>query len=220
MAVAVTRIPLDALEWVPRRLRGKLEIADVGTKAQTDAGANWDHHDVVRGKRRNPKPANEVGRALDPRKAFINRLGGGKIVHQHHGPGAVTAKIPADRRSLPVNFEVAGILREKRAFAVAQSSDERGAAFLAKNISVRQSPTAHRFFNHSGEAARHAAKEPVSSIDQLFRLVPPRLGSNRGRCGCATDQSNGEGNLTQKGAHQGLLKNCVGPLNPLLTRML
>jgi len=55
---------------------------------------------------------------------------------------AVAAPVEADRWSLPVDPQVAGILGVQRAFTVAQAGDEGAGAFLAEHIAVGQAPLA------------------------------------------------------------------------------
>ena len=98
--------------------------------------------------------------------------------------GAVTAEVPANRRALPVDLQVAGVLGEHRSFAVAQATNKRAATFLAKNVAIRQPPLADGFFDNRGEAAGHAAKKTVTSVDQLVRRIVALLGAG-GRNGAA-----------------------------------
>ena len=156
-------------ERVPGRARRELEIADIGAKAQADAGSDRNQHDVVRGQRGHPEAADNVGGAIDTGKALVDRVGCGKVVDQRHGARAVAAPVEADRRPLPVDPQVAGILGVERAFAVPQSGDKGATAFLAENVAVRQAPLADGAFDHRGEAAGDVAEKPVSGVDQFVR---------------------------------------------------
>src|SRR5258705_4941787 len=95
----------------------------------------------------------------------------GKIIDKRHGPRAAAARVEADRRPLPIDPQIAGVLGIERAFAVSQSGDKRARTFLAKDIAVRQAPLADRAFDDRGEAARYIAEKPVSGADQLVRSV-------------------------------------------------
>src|ERR1700738_451564 len=110
-------------ERIPGRARGELEIPDIGAEPQPDTGADRHHHDAARGERRHADAADEVGRSVDTGEALVDRLGGRQAVDQHHGACAFAADIPAERRSLPVDAQVAGILGVERALAVAQPAD-------------------------------------------------------------------------------------------------
>jgi len=59
-----------------------------------------------------------------PAKALVDRVGRRKIVNQRHGARAIAAPVEADRRSLPVDPQISGILGVERAFAVSQSGDK------------------------------------------------------------------------------------------------
>jgi len=62
---------------------------------------------------------------------LIDRVGGRKIVDEHHGARAVAAKIETERGPLPVDLTVAGIRGVQHALPVTQTGDP-GADDLAK----------------------------------------------------------------------------------------
>src|SRR5882724_6609787 len=156
-------------ERVPGRARGIFEIADIGAKAQAETGADRHQDDAVGSQRGHPEAANDIGRAIDAAKALVDRIGCGEIVDKRHGTRAVAAPVEADRRPLPVDPQIAGILGIERAFAVSQSGDKGARTFLAKDIAVRQAPLADRALDHRGQAARYIAEKPVSGADQFVR---------------------------------------------------
>src|SRR5215510_9623369 len=106
-------------EGIPRRLRRKFEITDIGAKAQSNAGPNRHDDDVAVAERGHAEPANEIGGAVDAGKALINRAGGRQVIDKHHRARAFAAIVEADRRPFPEHAAVAGILRIKLAVAVA-----------------------------------------------------------------------------------------------------
>src|SRR5258708_15988400 len=55
----------EASERVPGRVRGELEIPDVGAQPQPDTRSHRPHHDIVRGHRRHAEPADEIARTVD-----------------------------------------------------------------------------------------------------------------------------------------------------------
>src|SRR6185312_5626120 len=97
-------------ERVPGSLRRVFEIADIGPEAQAEAGTNRHQYDVVGGQRRHPEAADDVGRTVDAGESLVDRVGGGQIVDQRHGASAIASPVEADRRSLPVNPQIAGVL--------------------------------------------------------------------------------------------------------------
>src|SRR6516225_752673 len=99
-----------------------------------------------------PKPANEVGRAVDAAEAIENRSGLRQVVDQHHGSRAISAGIKADARPLPEHAQISCISRIKRTVAIAEATDKGTAGLLTQDIAVRQSPLAHRFLDNHGEA--------------------------------------------------------------------
>src|SRR3954468_7914598 len=158
-------------EWIPGRVRGEFEIAHIGAEAQADAGTDRDHHDAARGERRHADAADEVGRAVDPGKALIDRLGGRQAVDQHHGPGAFAADIPAQRRALPVHPQVTRVLGVEGAFAIAKSANESAAALLTEDVAVRLPPGGEGALDHAGEAARDAAEEFMAGVEDFIRRI-------------------------------------------------
>src|SRR5207253_8127939 len=133
-----------ASERVPGRARRVFEIADIGAEPKPDAGADRHQHDVVGRERRHAEAADDIGRAVDADEALIDRLRRGQIVDQRHGARAVAAPVEADRRTLPVDAQVAGVLGVERTLAVTQAGDERAGPFLAEHIAVGQAPLADR----------------------------------------------------------------------------
>src|SRR5215475_9787378 len=108
-----------ASERVPGRARRIFEIADIGAEPQANAGTDRHQHDIVGGQRRHAEAADDVGRAVDADEALIDRLRRGQVVDQRHGARAVAAPVEADRRALPEDAQVTGILGVERAFAIA-----------------------------------------------------------------------------------------------------
>ena len=80
--------------------------------------------------------------------------------------------VEAERRPLPVDPQVAGVLGVERAFAVAQPADEGAAGFLAEDVAVRQAPLADGLLDHLREPARHAAEKAVAGIEDFARRKP------------------------------------------------
>src|SRR5688500_13553805 len=152
-------------ERIPRRLRSELQIADVRAEPQADAGADWNHDDASRGQRRHADAADQIGRAVDAGEALVDRAGRRQAVDQHHGARAFAAHVPAQRRSRPVDAQVADVLRITRALAVAQSADERAAALLAQHVAVRLAPGGEVALHHTRETARHAAEKSMAGIE-------------------------------------------------------
>src|ERR1700739_1923785 len=72
-------------EWVPGRARGKFQIADIGARAQADAGADRYQHDVIGGERGHAEAADDVGGAVDADEALVDRTGRREVVDQRHG---------------------------------------------------------------------------------------------------------------------------------------
>src|SRR6516225_9924850 len=95
-----------------------------------------------------PKPANEVGRAVDAAEAIENRSGLRQVVDQHHGSRAISAGIKADARPLPEHAQISCISCIQHAVAIAEATDEGTAGLLTENIAVWQSPLAHRFLDN------------------------------------------------------------------------
>src|SRR5262249_57515779 len=102
------------------------------------ARGNGDYEDVGESQHRNAQATDPVGRFVDAEEALVDRIRGWQTIDQNHGAGAFTAKVPADRRSLPEHAQVPGILGVERAFAEAQATDECAATFLAEDITVGQ----------------------------------------------------------------------------------
>ena len=111
--------------------------------------------------------ADKISRAGDAAEPLINRLGARQIVDQHHGAGAVGAGIEAERRPLPVDAYVAGILGIERAVAITQTADKGAAGFFAEDIAVRLPPLIAGFLDQLRQAARDAAEKVVPGVDDL-----------------------------------------------------
>src|SRR6266853_420741 len=120
------------LERVPGRFRRELEIADIGAQPEANPRPDWHEHDVIGGQRRHAEAADKIGRAVDSTETLVDRTGVRQIVDQHHGAGAFAADIPADRWPLPVDLQIARVLRVEHAFAVAQSRHKGAASLLAE----------------------------------------------------------------------------------------
>src|SRR5205085_6661978 len=122
----------------------------------------------------------------------------------------LAAEIPADRRTLPVDRQVAGILGVERAFAEAHAGKERTAGFLAQHIAVRLAPLAHRLLDDGGKPARDRTEEPMAGIDEFSRQVGAgwrRWRRLRGQgSGAKAGEEKGNGDVSQDGAHPRLLE--------------
>src|SRR6185503_11071723 len=66
------RLPTALSEWVPGRLIGVFEIADIGPEPRPDAGADRCKLQLLVGLKIDPKPADHVGRSLDPDEMVEN----------------------------------------------------------------------------------------------------------------------------------------------------
>src|SRR3954453_5682425 len=82
-------------ERVPGRARGVFQIADVGAKPQSDAGADRHQDNIVCGQRGHAEAADDVGGTVDAGEALVNRVSGGEIVHQRHGARSIATPIEA-----------------------------------------------------------------------------------------------------------------------------
>src|SRR5947209_16642630 len=159
------------LERVPRRLRRKLEIAHVRAETQTGTGADRHHHDAAGRQGRHADAADQRGRTVHAAKTLINRASGRQAVHQHHGAGAFAAHVPAERRTLPIDAQVARVLGVERAFAITQAADDRAAAFLPEDVTVGLAPGRKRALDHARKLTRHATEEAVTGIEDFVRRV-------------------------------------------------
>src|SRR5262249_5322372 len=136
-----------------------------------DARTNWDDDDIVERKSRHPQSPNEIRRTFDADKALIDRVGGRKIVDEHHGAHAVAAKIETERGPLPVDPTVTGILGVQHAVPVTQTGDPGAAGLLPQDISVGQAPLAARFFDDLSEPPPDRTEKPVTCVNDLVRGV-------------------------------------------------
>src|SRR6516225_8612433 len=100
-----------------------------------------------------------------------SRVGGRKIVNEHHDARAVAAKIETERGPLPVNPTVAGILGVQHPLPVTQTGDPGAAGLLPQDISVGQAPFAARFFYDLSEPVRDRTEKPVPCVNDLVRGV-------------------------------------------------
>src|SRR6185436_1595 len=101
--------------------------------------------------------------------------------------------------TLPVDFEVAGVLGVERALAVTQPADECAAALLAEHVAVRLTPGRERTFDHARESARHPAEQAMAGIEDFIRRVAfGRLGERGGDRQADQDRENEQGS---DGAH-------------------
>src|SRR6516162_9071552 len=125
-----------ALERVPGRRRREFEIADIGAETNSNPGADRNHDDIVHCQRRHTQAADEVGGAVDAGETLVDRVGGRQVVDQHHRARAFAAEVEAERRPLPKDPEVAGVLGVEDAFAVTQPGDHGAAGFLPQDVTV------------------------------------------------------------------------------------
>src|SRR5579871_1512400 len=137
-----------ASERVPGRLRGELQIADIGPEPQANAGANGHQHHAVPRKGGGAEAANEIGGAGNADKALKDRIDAGHVVDQDHSARAVAAEVEAERRALPIDLQVAGITRIEGAFAITKPDRDRARRFLAQNVTVWLTPLAEGLFHH------------------------------------------------------------------------
>src|SRR6202034_100571 len=84
-----------------------------------------------------------------------------------HGSGAVGARIEAERRPLPVDANVAGILGIEGDIAVTQPADEGAAGVFAKDIAVRLAPLIAGVLDQLRKAAGDSAEKVVPGVDDL-----------------------------------------------------
>src|SRR5262245_10812760 len=119
-----------ALERVPGRRAGEMQVANIGAEPQSDTRADWHQHDVAGAERGHAKATHEISGAVDAGEALIHRLGRRQLVHEDHCAGAFAAPVESDRWALPEHAAVASVAGIERAFAIAQSGDERAAGFL------------------------------------------------------------------------------------------
>src|SRR6516165_7223815 len=124
-------------ERVPRRAVGELEVAEIGSKPQTDTRADRNHNNMVCRKRRHAETANEVGRTGNAAEAIENRSDLRQVVDQHHRPRTVSAGVETDAWPLPEHAHVTGISCVERAVAIAEATDKGTARLLTQNIAVR-----------------------------------------------------------------------------------
>ena len=103
---------------------------------------------------------------MPPNRSKI-ALGARQVIDQHHGPGAIGAGVEAERRPLPVDAHIAGILRVERAVAIAQAADKSAAGFFTKDVAVRLPPLIAGLFHERRQAARDAAEKVMAGIDDL-----------------------------------------------------
>src|ERR1043165_676589 len=168
-------------ERIPRRFRRELQVADVRAKPQTDSRADRNNDNAVRGERRHADAANKVGRAVDAGEPLVDRTRRGKVIDQHHGAGAFTAYVPAKGRSLPVNAQVAGVLRIECALAVTQPPNESAPAFLTQDVAVVLAPRGESTFDPRRQPARDTAEEAVPGVENFVRRIALGRLSERGR---------------------------------------
>src|SRR5690606_9562947 len=116
---------------------GILDVADVGAKAQADARADDRERDVAILLELDAEAADEIGRALDTAKSLIDFRGIAEIVDKDHGLRRFGAGVVANRRALPEDLVIAGILRIEHALAVAQTQNVCAARILAQHVAVR-----------------------------------------------------------------------------------
>src|SRR6516164_2607837 len=67
--------PRSGSERIPGRVRGELEVAEVGAKPQTHARADWHQHDIVGGQCRHAEATDEICRTVDAAETVENRRG-------------------------------------------------------------------------------------------------------------------------------------------------
>src|SRR5262245_59212736 len=183
-AVAVkntARIDQSGSERVPGRRRREFEIADIGAKTNSDPRADRNHDDIVHRQRRHTQAADEVGRAVDAGETLVDRVGGWQVVDQHHRARAFAAEVEAERRPLPKDPEVAGVLGVEDAFAVTQPRDHGAAGFLPQHVAVGEPKLATRLLDYLREAPRDGAEETVAGIDDFVRGVLRALRSGPAR---------------------------------------
>src|SRR6516165_4058242 len=168
-------------ERVPGRRRREFEIADIGAETNSDPGADRDYDDIVHRQRRHSQAADEIGRAVDAGKTLVDRIGGRQVVDQHHRARAFAAEVEAERRPLPKDPEVAGVLGVEDAFAVTQSGDHGAAGFLSQHVAVGESKLAPRLLHDLREPPRNGAEETVTGIDDFVRGILRALRSGAAR---------------------------------------
>src|SRR5450631_4075059 len=154
-------------ERIPGRLRREFQIADICPQSQPDTRSDRHQHNIICRQRCHPEAAYKIGRPGDAGKSLVDRLGRREAVDQHHGPRALAAEIPSERRPLPEHLEITGILGIEHAFAIAQAAEKGAPGLLAKHVSIGQAPLRDRLFDQGGEAARDGAEKAMAGIDQF-----------------------------------------------------
>src|SRR5262245_9413557 len=161
----------SASKRVPGRPAGVLEIADVGTEPQADAGADRGDDHVLVLLECYAHATHQVGRAVDPAETLIDLLGIAQVVDEHHHLGAFGAGIVADRRPLPVDAMAAGILGVEDALPIAQAGHEGTGRFLAQDVAVGAALLLEHVLDHAGEPLADRAEEAVAGGQDLSRGV-------------------------------------------------
>src|SRR5690606_16244003 len=80
-----------------------VQIADIGPKAQADAGADRRQRDVVAPLVRDTNAADIIGRAFHAGETLEQLAAAGEVVAEREHLGGVAARIDADRGALPIN---------------------------------------------------------------------------------------------------------------------
>ncbi len=154
-------------EGVPGRLPGVFQVSDVGADAQANSRPDRRDHHVVALLERDADAAHEIGKARNAREALVDLVWRAQVVDQHHDLGAFRPGIPADRRPLPVDAVLPGILRIKHALAIAQAGDERPAGVLPENVAVGPALVLERVFDDVRQPLADRAEEVVARIEDL-----------------------------------------------------
>src|SRR4026209_1570846 len=212
-------------EGIPRRLRRKFQIADVGAKAQSDTGPDRHNDDVAGGERRHAETTYEIRGAVDAGETLIDRSGRRQVIDEHHRARAFAAIVEADRRAFPEHAAVARILCVKLAVAVAQANDNGAAAFLTENVTIGLAPAAEGRFHDLGKTARYRSEKLVAFANDLPGRERAALPLRRGWLVLRSRKVGSEGGKAKRQcgeaqvcAHQMLL-GCWGP-TALFNRML
>src|SRR5690242_19452241 len=172
----VARLPTALSEWVPGRVIGVFEVADIGPEPRPDAGADRRELQLLVGLKIDPEPADHVGRSLDADEMVENLRRCLDVVDENEGSRAVAADVEADGRALPIDLLLPAILEIEHALAIAQTAHEGAGRFLADDVAAwPPGPLEHIF-----DCLRHTlgciAEKGVAGLHHLLERIGRWLG--------------------------------------------
>src|SRR3954453_20916855 len=109
LSIACATVARCRSERIPGRLGGEFQVAEVHAETRADAGADRHHDHVVGDRRGHPKAADEVGRAVDADKTFIEGVPRRHVVDQHQGARPPPAESEAEGGALPIDRALANV---------------------------------------------------------------------------------------------------------------